>query len=236
MNIAEFVEECATLGVELSPTMIDRFSLYVAMLLERNSKFNLTAIDTAAEVWRKHFLDSLSARLVMQSEGELIDVGSGAGFPGLPLAITCSGLQVTLVDSSTKRVQFLRDVVSALDLGDQVRIVPARAEDIGGAREHRERYDYAVARAVASFGVLAEYCLPLVKRGGAMIAMKGPAGHQELVSAQRGLKILGGGEPAICAWTLPHGGEQRLLIVVTKLRATPPKYPRRAGLPDKQPL
>ncbi|MBT9175815.1 MAG: Ribosomal RNA small subunit methyltransferase G [Firmicutes bacterium] len=235
MDKAEFVKECEALGVPLPPHALGHFSFYLEFLLEYNAKFNLTKINTPGEVWRKHFLDSLSALLVIKSQGKVVDVGSGAGFPGIPLAIACPSLYVTLVDSLGKRVRFLEEVVVRLGLGG-VRVVQARAEDLGRMPEHRERYAYAVTRAVGSLNVLAEYCLPLVERGGIMLAMKGTAAFREVEAAERAVKVLGGGELTTSAWTLPGGGEQRVLVAVKKFRPTPPTYPRRAGLPSKQPL
>jgi 16S rRNA (guanine527-N7)-methyltransferase len=239
MNQTEFAKECEALGVKLPPNALSRFSLYLELLLEYNAKFNLTTIDTPGEVWRKHFLDSLSLLRVISPVGSLIDVGSGAGFPGLPLAIACPRLTVTLLDSLGKRVRFLAEVVARLGLGATVRTVQARAEDLGRRPEHREQYNFAVTRAVGSLNVLAEYCLPLVKRGGTMLAMKGPAAWPEIEEAARAVRVLGGGEVATSAWTLPGGGEQgeqRVFVIVQKVGATPAAYPRRAGVPSKQPL
>ncbi len=236
MDRAEFAKECEGLRVLLSPLALDRFSRYLELLLEWNAKFNLTTIDTPSEVWRKHFLDSLSALLVMKPTGRVVDVGSGAGFPGIPLAIACPGLEVTLVDSLGKRVRFLTEVVAGLGLSESVSVVQARAEDLGRMPEHRERYSYAVTRAVGSLSVLAEYCLPLVRRGGAMVAMKGPAAFAETEAAERAVRVLGGSGLTTLAWVLPGGGEERVIVTVKKLGTTPPTYPRRAGLPSKQPL
>ncbi len=236
MDKAEFVKECEALGVTLPPHALGHLSLYLELLLEYNAKFNLTKIDTPGEVWRKHFLDSLSALLVIKPQGKVVDVGSGAGFPGIPLAIACAGLHVTLVDSLGKRVRFLEEVVDRLDFGGSVKVVRARAEDFGRIPEQRERYTYAVTRAVGSLNVLAEYCLPLLERGGVMLAMKGPAAVKEVQTAERAVKLLGGGELKTLVWALPGGGEQRVLVAVEKLRPTPLAYPRRAGLPSKQPL
>jgi len=232
----EFAKECEYLGAKLPPNALDRFSLYLELLLAYNAKINLTRIDTPSEVWRKHFLDSLSLLRVINPVGSLVDVGSGAGFPGLPLAIVCPELTVTLVDSLGKRVRFLEGVVARLGLSASVKTVQARAEDIGRLPCHREQYTYAVTRAVGSLNVLAEYCLPLVKPSGTMVAMKGPAVAEEIEGAGRAVALLGGGELTTHLWTLPKGGEQRVLVEVKKLRATPPAYPRRAGLPSKQPL
>jgi len=232
----EFAKECESLGVLLPPNALSRFSLYLELLLEYNAKFNLTTIDTPGEVWRKHFLDSLSLLRVIHSVGSLVDVGSGAGFPGLPLAIVCPSLAVTLVDSLGKRVRFLEEVVARLGLSASVRTVQARAEDLGRLPEHREQYAYAVTRAVGSLNVLAEYCLPLVKRNGTMLAMKGPAALPEIPAAARALRVLGGGEVTTSTWTLPGGGEQRVFVIVQKVGVTPAPYPRRAGVPSKQPL
>jgi len=236
MDRGEFIKECEALGVRLPPKALGQFSLYLELLLEYNAKFNLTTIEQPGEVWRKHFLDSLSALLVLKPEGRVIDVGSGAGFPGLPLAIACESLYMTLLDSSGKRVRFLQDVVAELGLGRTVTALHSRAEDLGRMTEHRERYGYAVTRAVGSLRILAEYCLPLVEPGGYMLAMKGPAVVQEIEGARRAVKLLGGGELTSSTWTLPGAGEQRVLVTVKKLYQTPFVYPRRAGLPSKQPL
>lgn len=224
-------------GVSLSPGQVKAFEIYERELIEWNSRMNLTAIDQSPEIRTKHFLDSLSILCLMQDKpmDRVIDVGTGAGFPGLPLKIAQPSIQLTLVDSVGKKVEFCRHIVNTLSL-EGVQVIQERAELLGQLPEHREKYDWALARAVAIMPVLAEYLLPLVKVGGRMVAMKGESGPAEAQEAQRALHLLGGGLTKVRKVELPGVADERYLILVQKQAATPKKYPRQIGRPSKKPL
>jgi 16S rRNA (guanine527-N7)-methyltransferase len=224
-------------GVRLKASQIKALEQYENMLLEWNQRVNLTAIREPADVRTKHFLDSLTALLVMRDSPveKLIDIGTGAGFPGLPLKIVCPSIQLTLVESVGKKARFCRQVAETLGL-ENVQVVQERAEALGQSSMHRERYDWAVARAVASMPVLAEYLLPLVKVGGRMLAMKGESGPSEAHNAEVAFRLLGGRLRQIFPVMLPGVAEERYLVVVDKYAATPTRYPRRVGVPSKKPL
>ncbi|MBI1794667.1 MAG: 16S rRNA (guanine(527)-N(7))-methyltransferase RsmG [Chloroflexi bacterium] len=210
---------------------------YERELLEWNQKFNLTAIRDTEAIRTKHFLDSFSCVLAWGANPphHLIDVGTGAGFPGLPLKILYPQLKLTLVESVGKKAMFCQHIVRVLGL-DSVNVIHARAEDLGHKPEHREQYDWAVARAVAGMNILVEYLLPLVKVGGTMLAQKGESGPAEAQSAEKAMKLLGGKLQQILPVNLPGVADDRFLVLVHKSAATPPKYPRKAGAPMKQPL
>ena len=209
-----------------------KFYTYMELLKEWNTRINLTAITEDEEIKLKHFQDSLSILPYIEG-GTLVDVGTGAGFPGLPIAIERPDVFVTLVDSLEKRVKFLQCVVDTLGLPN-VKCVHARAEDFGRDPEYREQFDYAAARAVASMPVLLEYCLPLLKNGGRFLAMKGANASEE--KFDKALDILGGRLIQKDTFTLEHSELQRCIFVVEKNRQIPSKYPRKAGIPKKKPL
>lgn len=232
--IADVFAHC---GVRLSPSQVKLFTTYENELLIWNEKFNLTAIRDSEGIRTKHFLDSLSILVELKSPTplRLIDVGTGAGFPGIPLKILIPTMQLTLVESVGKKASFCRHIADTLKL-ENVEVVTARAEDLGQNPLYREKFDWAVARAVASMPVLAEYLLPLVRVGGAILAQKGESAHAEVQSAEKALRILGGNLRKITSVTLPSIAEERFLVIMDKKAATPPQYPRRAGLPLKKPL
>lgn len=210
---------------------------YEKELLDWNQKFNLTAIRDAESIRTKHFLDSFSCVLAWKANppASLIDVGTGAGFPGIPLKILYPNLKLTLVESVGKKAMFCQHIVSALGL-EHVQVIKARAEDVGQDPNHREKYDWAVARAVANLNVLSEYLLPLVKVGGTMLAQKGESGPAEAQSAEKAMKLLGGELRELIPVQLPGVAEDRYLVLVDKTAAAPAKFPRKAGVPGKQPL
>lgn len=238
MTFAEILkEQSARAGLLLTPEQLEQFASYYAMLIETNKVMNLTAITEPREVAVKHIIDSLLAadRSFTALGTTLADVGTGAGFPGVPLKIFCPGLDVTLIDSLGKRLKFLESVITRLGLTD-IRCVHLRAEDAGRAAAHRGRYDIVTARAVARLSVLAEYCLPLAKRGGRFIALKGSKYKDELAEARVALKILGGELESAAEVKLPGLDDGRAIIKIKKTGPTPKAYPRRAGTPEKQPL
>ena len=210
---------------------------YERELLEWNQKFNLTAIREAESIRTKHFLDSFSCVLAwgFSPPHRLVDIGTGAGFPGVPLKIIYPAMKLTLVESVGKKAMFCQHIVRVLGL-DGVEVLQARAEELGRLPEQREKYDWAVARAVAHMDVLAEYLLPLVRVGGTMLAQKGESGPAEAQSAEKAMKLLGGKLRQVIPVTLPGVADDRFLVLVDKVAATPPKYPRKPGVPMKQPL
>lgn len=224
-------------GLAPSERQYDQLGRFFAHLLAINQTMNLTRITDPAEAAIKHFCDSLLlCRHYAFADGATVaDIGSGAGFPGIPLAIMRPDLQLTLVDSLRKRTQFLSEVLQLLGL-TAVQVVHARAEDFSRNRRYRERYAVVTARAVAALDVLAELCLPAVRVGGMFLAMKGPRAADEYQAARRAIWLLGGGEAQLASFSLPLSDEQRSIVMIPKLRATPPAYPRKAGMPEKQPL
>lgn len=227
-------EGAAEYGVQLDDRTVSAFMAYKGLLLEWNEKMNLTAIEEDRDVILKHFVDSLSVAPFLKDIHSMIDVGTGAGFPGIPLKIAVPSLEVVLLDSLEKRVGFLNTVLSGLRL-QGISAVHSRAEDAGSSPKYREKFDAAVARAVAALPVLLEYCLPLVKPGGLFIAMKGSSA-EEVEASAKALEILGGKLEAVKEFALPNSNINRTLILVRKLRQTPTKYPRKAGKPSKEPL
>jgi 16S rRNA (guanine527-N7)-methyltransferase len=226
----------ALLNWELTPAHLAAFQTYADELRTWNDKFNLTAITDPTGIQVKHFLDSLSLLKVLPpGPVKVIDVGTGAGFPGLPLKIVYPDLRLTLVEATGKKVTFCEHIIAQLNL-NQVKVVKARAEEIGQDRAYREQYDWAVARAVAELPALAEYLLPLVKRGGHALAQKGESAPAEAQAAEGALRKLGGELEQLIPIELPGVVETRYLVVLKKCAATPPAFPRRPGVPTKAPL
>lgn len=225
------------LGLRLTSAQLNLLAAYERELITWNSRFNLTAIRDPQEIRIKHFLDSLTCLMAMRDSPleRLVDIGTGAGFPGLPLKIIYPKMHLTLVESVGKKADFCRHVVKTLDLLG-VEVIQERAEVLGQAAAHRESYDWAVARAVAILPVLAEFLLPLVRVGGSMLAMKGDSGPAEAHSADHALRVLGGHLRQLMPVTLPGVAEEHYLVVVDKIAATPRAYPRRVGMPAKIPL
>ena len=223
-------------GLEFTEKQLEQFSMYFDLLIETNKVMNLTAITEPEEVAVKHIIDSLLAFDEKIFPGKLLaDVGTGAGFPGIPLKIYCPELKVVLLDSLTKRLKFLEAVIEQLGLQD-ISCVHLRAEDAGQNKDHREKYDLVTARAVARLSVLSEYCLPLVKVGGYFIAMKGSKFKEEISEGLTAVGILGGEIISAEDVKLPGLDDGRAIIRIRKIKKTPVKYPRKAGLPEKQPL
>ena len=227
------------LDIELNSHQIDQFSQYYDLLCEKNKVMNLTSITQPEEVIDKHFIDSLSLVRAFKPESgrRVIDVGTGAGFPGIPLKIVFPDLKITLLDSLAKRVGFLNEVIEALELTD-IEAVHSRAEDAAHNDLYRQQYDLCVSRAVASLPVLLEYCLPFVKTGGCFVAYKAGDTEQETEQAKRALGMLGGalGEHDSISFMLPDTDYARTLLKIHKIKDTPKRYPRKAGMPSKKPL
>ena len=221
------------LGFPLTDQQIDKLIKYKDLLIDWNEKINLTAITDEFGVATKHFLDSLTPLLTEKVKGRVIDVGTGAGFPGLVLKIAKPEIELTLLDSLNKRINFLKEVSDSLELSG-INFVHARAED--GARREREKDDTVVSRAVAHMTVLAELCLPFLKVGGYFLALKGPMAEEELESANRAIKILGGEVSEIFSADIPFTDLSHKIIIVKKVRHTPMGYPRKAGIPSKTPI
>jgi len=224
-------------NVHLTSRQVTALTYYERELIEWNHKFNLTAIRDPGSIRTRHFLDSYSCVLAWRTSPplRLVDIGTGAGFPGIPLKIIYPNMHLTLVESVGKKAMFCQHVISVLGL-EGAEVIQARAEDLGQRPEHRESYDWAVARAVANLNVLSEYLLPLVKMGGVMLAQKGESGPAEAQSAEKAMKLLGGKLKQLIPVHLPGVADDRYLVVVDKVAATPPKYPRKAGTPMKMPL
>ncbi len=235
--MVELAQEAAVFGLHLNSDQLASFATYERLLLEWNERLNLTAIREPAEIRRRHFLDSLTCATVTGdlSGRRLIDVGTGAGFPGVPLKILFPDLSLILVESVTKKAGFLETLVAALGLAG-VKVLPQRAEEVGQDATHRERYDWAVARSVAELRVLVEYLLPLCRVGGRALAMKGESAPAEIEAAMTAGQILGGGQPQWKTAQLPGRDMLHYLVVIPKEKETPGKYPRRPGMPAKRPL
>lgn len=223
--------------MELTTEQSKKFNRYYELLIEWNQKFNLTAITDRDEVWVKHFEDSLSIdRILDMSKVEsVIDVGTGAGFPGIPLKIVYPKIKLTLLDSLDKRVRFLKEVISELDL-ENVTALHGRAEDYGRDEIHREKYDLCVSRAVASLPVLTELCVPFVKVGGCFVAYKSEKAEEEINASGKATDSLGAKISSTESFSLSGGEYGRTLIKIDKILNTPDIYPRRAGLPSKKPI
>lgn len=228
---------CAEMGISLTDAQLEQFMTYLSLLLEWNEKMNLTAITEKRDVILKHFADCLSLipALEWQEGLRVIDVGTGAGFPGLPLKIACPNMEMTLLDSLQKRIGFLEEVVRRLEL-DGVYCIHSRAEDGGQSPDYREKYDLCVSRAVANLAVLSEYCLPFVKVGGRLAALKGPDAAAEVEQAQGALRKLGGKVVEIRDVAIPFTELSHKLVFIEKIAPTPKQYPRKAGKIGKAPL
>lgn len=222
-------------GLKFTELQLSQFTRYYELLIETNKVMNLTALTEPEDVAVKHMIDSLLAYDDSFSGKTLADVGTGAGFPGIPLKIYCPSLKVVLIDSLGKRLKFLDTVIQELGL-ENITCRHMRAEDAGHNKELRENFDFVTARAVARLSVLSEYCLPLVKKDGFFIALKGSKYADEIVEADKAVKILGGKLVAADLVKLPGLDDGRAIIRIKKLKSTPNQYPRKAGTPDKQPL
>lgn len=231
------IQDLKVLDIVLSQLQLDQIEQYYEILLEWNEKMNLTAITEYADVMKKHFIDSISIVKACNIEKfhSVIDVGTGAGFPGLVLKIVFPDLHITLLDSLNKRIQFLNYLIQELGLLD-VNTIHGRAEDYARMEQFREIYDLCVSRAVANLSTLSEYCIPFVKKGGMFISYKSEKAEEELPAASHAISLLGGRLERKVGFTLPNSDIRRNFVIIKKEKATPAKYPRKAGLPGKEPL
>ena len=231
-EIMGYVEE---LGIKLSKEQAGMFFNYMNLLLEWNEKINLTAITEEKEVIVKHFVDSLTISKYIPEGASLIDVGTGAGFPGIPLKIIRDDLKITLLDSLQKRINFLDVVIKELNLKN-VETIHARVEEFGKNSKYRESFEVATSRAVANLSTLTEYLLPLVKVGGIAVCMKGSSIEEELETSKKAINVLGGKVSNVFEFDLPKTDIKRNIVIVDKINKTPSKYPRKPGMPSKEPI
>ena len=234
-NTEKFRQGLANLKLELTEKQIEQFLKYYEMLIEKNKVMNLTAITEYDEVIEKHFLDSISLCQVydLSKPVKILDMGTGAGFPGVPLKIAFPEVEITLADSLNKRIKFLDEVVEELGL-EKVTTIHARAEELARNKEHRENYDLVVSRAVANLSTLGEYCIPFVKMGGNFISYKSGEVDEEVNAAGKAIKILGGQIKDVYKFDLSD--QKRSFVTIEKIKTTPKTYPRKAGTPSKEPL
>lgn len=234
-NTTKFINDLKAIGIELSEEQLEQFITYYEMLIEKNKVMNLTAITDFDEVLEKHFEDSLSLiqAVDLEKSQAVIDLGTGAGFPGIPLKIAFPNLQITLADSLNKRILFLDDVIRELGLTG-IDTVHGRAEDLAKNSDYREKFDLCVSRAVANLSTLSEYCLPFVKIGGKFISYKAGECDEEVAASKSSVFLLGGKISDIKKFELGESG--RAFVIIDKVSGTPKKYPRKAGTPSKDPL
>ena len=233
----QFDEKLKELDITLSEKQQEQFYRYYELLVEWNKVMNLTGITEYEEVNEKHFIDSLSLVKVLDISkiNTVIDVGTGAGFPGIPLKIAFPHLKVTLLDSLNKRIKYLDTVIGKLELKD-IHTIHGRAEEYARKEEYREKYDLAVSRAVANLSTLSEYCVPYVKVGGMFVPYKSGEIDEEVKAAQTAIKVLGGKQTEVVKFTLPGSDINRSFVKIEKVKSTGKKFPRRAGLPAKEPI
>lgn len=231
----KFLEKLNKIQLNVNDEVLNKFWAYMTNLLEWNEKINLTAITEEDDIILKHFIDSLTILEYIPEKSNVIDVGTGAGFPGIPLKIVREDINMTLMDSLNKRITFLNEVINKLGL-KKINAIHSRAEELAKMPEHREKYDIAVSRAVANLSTLSEYMIPFVKVGGKCICMKGSNIEEELETAKNAIKELGGEIEKVINFKLPDSDNERNIIIIKKVRNTKSKYPRKAGMPSKEPL
>lgn len=230
-------EKAAVLGIDLNDFQLNQFRRYYEMLVEKNKVMNLTAITERAEVIDKHFVDSLALVKtgVDLTDQKILDLGTGAGFPGIPLKIAFPNLRITLLDSLNKRVRFLNEVIDVLELKD-INAIHGRAEDFAKQKEYREQFDYVVSRAVANLSVLSEYCVPYVREKGYFLPYKSGNIKEELDQSKKAIQVFGGLVEDIVSFEIPDTGLSRTILKIRKEKLTPKRFPRKAGLPAKEPI
>ena len=231
-NLKEFLKE---INIDITLEQTENFYKFMNLLLEWNEKINLTALTSQEDIILKHFVDSLTVLKYIKSKESIVDIGTGAGFPGIPIALMYKDNNITLVDSLNKRINFLEEVKRQMNIKNVVTI-HTRAEEFGQNKQYRENFDIAVSRAVANLSVLAEYLIPLVKLGGKIICMKGSSVLEEINNSKLAIKELGGEIKQIEEFYLPRTDMKRNVIIIEKVKNTPKKYPRKAGTPSKQPI
>lgn len=231
----KFLEKLNKIQLNVNDEVLNKFWVYMTNLLEWNEKINLTAITDEDDMILKHFIDSLTILEYIPEKSNVIDVGTGAGFPGIPLKIVREDINMTLMDSLNKRITFLNEIINKLGL-KKINAIHSRAEELAKIPEHREKYDIAVSRAVANLSTLSEYMIPFVKVGGKCICMKGSNIEEELKTAKNAIKELGGEIEKVINFKLPDSDNERNIIIIKKVRNTKSKYPRKAGMPSKEPL
>jgi 16S rRNA (guanine527-N7)-methyltransferase len=236
-NIDHLIEDCSALGITLSPEQIEQFCTYYQLLYDWNKVMNLTAITEPEEVIKKHFIDSLSIVKSKQFTKvmSMMDIGTGAGFPGIPIKIVFPNIQVTLLDSLGKRINFLNEVIEKLHL-KHIKAYHGRAEDYGRMPNLREQFDLCVSRAVASLPTLLEYGLPFVKPDGYFIAYKSEKIRDEMINTEKMINVLGGDTPELIIFDLPNSNLKRVLYLVHKIKKVPDIFPRKPGIPLKNPM
>lgn len=239
MNIEEFSKELTKLAskieIKLSLDEIEKLYKFMNLLLEWNEKINLTAITEPEDIILKHFVDSITIKKYIKSENKVLDMGTGAGFPGIPLKIISSDTNFTLVDSLNKRITFLNEVCDKLKL-DKIENIHSRAEELAKNKKYREQYDIVTSRAVARLASLVEYMLPFVKVGGRCICMKGSNVDEELIEAKKAINVLGGEIEKVDKFLLPNSDIERNIVIIKKIKNTSSKYPRKPGTATKQPI
>lgn len=225
------------LSVEVDRKKIDQFNQFYDLIVEWNKVMNLTAITDYKDVVEKHFLDSLSIERILKLDDikAVMDVGTGAGFPGMPLKIIYPDLKITLLDSLNKRVRFLNEVIRQLELKN-IDAIHGRAEDIGKNENYREKYDLCVSRAVANLATLSEYCMPFVKVGGVFVSYKSGDIDEEVLKSKKAISLFGGKIDEVVKFQLPGTDINRAFVKIKKIKGTPKKYPRKSGIPSKEPL
>ncbi len=232
--IEDFIRKASQLGIHISEENANLYYQYMELLLEWNEKMNLTAITEPHEIILKHFIDSITALPYIPDNSKVLDIGTGAGFPGIPLKILNDN-SYTLIDSLNKRIVFLQEVIKKLKLTN-IELIHARAEEYARNKEKREKFQVVIARAVASLNILVEYMLPMLQIGGIAICMKGSQIEEEIENAKNAIEILGGRLEKVEQFELPESNIGRTIIVIKKIKSTPNIYPRKAGIPTKKPL
>lgn len=236
-NLDEFKEKAEKINVRLDENQLKSFAKFMDFMIEWNDRVRLTSITEETEVIDKHFVDSLTAlkAKVIKDHDKVLDLGTGGGFPGIPLKIINPTIDLVMLDSRLKKIEYLKEVIDAFELKDTVAI-HGRAEDYGQLPNYREKFDIVVSRAVANLTVLSEYCLPFVKKGGYFIAMKGTKSDEEINEAKKAIKVLGGAIEEVIEFNLPETDYDRSIILIKKENHTPKKYPRNPGKPKKSPI
>lgn len=236
-NVNTLIDGLSNFNITLTEDQVNKFVIYKNLLKEWNQKINITSIEDDEEIDIKHFLDSLTPinTGLFKENVKVIDIGTGGGFPGIPLKIYKEDIEVVLLDSLNKRINYLNEVIKSLNLTD-ISAVHGRAEDFGQNKDYREKFDIAVSRAVASLNILSEYCLPFVKVGGYFISMKGQDVEEEMKESTKAISVLGGRVEKKVDVAIPNSDITHSLIIIKKIKETPTKYPRSAGKPKKNPL